>query len=52
MATIDTIIHNGRECVVLDVSSYQDLVDARDHADAMREIGAGAPTIRQADMAA
>ncbi len=34
------------DTVTLDASEYQDLIDARDHAIAMREVGAGVmPTL-------
>jgi len=47
---IDIIIQDGRERVVLDRSDYEDLIDSRDAAIAMREIAAGAPTIPAAEM--
>ncbi len=39
--TIDTIVQDGRERVVMDHADYQDLIDARDHAVAMRRIATG-----------
>ncbi len=39
--TIDTIVQDGRERVVMDRAEYQDLIDARDHAVAMRQIATG-----------
>jgi DNA-binding XRE family transcriptional regulator len=47
---IDIIVQDGRERVVLDKSDYEDLVDSRDHAIAMRDIAAGAPTIAESEM--
>jgi DNA-binding XRE family transcriptional regulator len=47
---IDIINQDGRERVVLDRSDYEDLIDARDAAIAMREIAAGAPTIPDSEM--
>jgi DNA-binding XRE family transcriptional regulator len=47
---IDIIIHDGRERVVMDKSDYEDLIDARDHAAAMRDIAAGAPTLTRAEL--
>ncbi len=47
---MDLIEHDGRERVVLDRQEYQDLIDARDHARAMQDIAAGAPTIPDSDM--
>ncbi|HET6605305.1 MAG TPA: helix-turn-helix transcriptional regulator [Rhodopila sp.] len=38
------------ETVRLTRDEYQDLVDARDHAIAMREIAAGAPTLTDAEL--
>lgn len=38
------------DSVTLSQSEYQDLIDARDHAIAMREVGAGAATIGEQDM--
>jgi DNA-binding XRE family transcriptional regulator len=37
--------------VTLDASEYRDLIDARDHAIAMREVGAGVmPTLTPAEL--
>jgi DNA-binding XRE family transcriptional regulator len=47
---IDTIIQDGRERIIMDRNDYEDLVDARDHAIAMRAIAAGAPVIPEAEM--
>jgi DNA-binding XRE family transcriptional regulator len=38
------------ETVTLTRDEYQDLVDARDHAIAMRDIAAGAPTLTDAEL--
>jgi DNA-binding XRE family transcriptional regulator len=38
------------ETVTLTRDEYQDLVDARDHAVAMRDIAAGAPTLTDAEL--
>ncbi len=48
--TIEIIIHNGRERVVMDRNDYEDLINSRDAAIAMREIAAGAPTIPDSEM--
>jgi DNA-binding XRE family transcriptional regulator len=48
--SIDFIVQDGRERVVLDRSDYEDLVDARDAAIAMRDIAAGAPTIPASEL--
>jgi hypothetical protein len=48
--TIEIIIHNGRERVVMDRNDDEDLIDSRDAAIAMREIAAGAPTIPDSEM--
>jgi DNA-binding XRE family transcriptional regulator len=50
--TIETLIQDGRERVIMDRSDYEDLVDARDHLAAMRRIADGAPTISHAEMPA
>ncbi len=47
---IKTIVHDGRERVVMDRQAYEDLVDARDAALAMRDIAHGAPTVSDAEM--
>jgi DNA-binding XRE family transcriptional regulator len=39
--SVETIVQNGRERVILDREVYQDLLDARDHAIAMREVATG-----------
>ncbi len=39
---VETIVQNGRARVILDREVYEDLLDARDHAIAMREVVTGA----------
>lgn len=41
---------SGDELVVLSRQEYQDLLDARDHAAAMREVAAGADTLTDAEL--
>ncbi len=41
---------DGVERVSLPRSDYQDLVDARDHAVAMRDVAAGAPVLTEAEL--
>jgi len=49
--SIQTIISpSGDELVVLSRQEYQDLLDARDHAAAMREVAAGADTLTDAEL--
>lgn len=48
--SIDTIVQDGRERVVMDITDYQNLVDARDHEVAMRDIAAGAETLSEGEM--
>ena len=49
--TVQTIVSpSGDELVVLSRQEYQDLLDARDHAAAMREIAAGAETLTDAEL--
>jgi DNA-binding XRE family transcriptional regulator len=48
--TVETIMHNGEEKIILSPTDYQDLIDARDHAIAMREVAAGAPTLTSAEL--
>jgi DNA-binding XRE family transcriptional regulator len=48
--TIETITQNGEEKVVLRRRDYEDLIDARDHAVAMRDIVAGAPTLTAVEL--
>jgi len=48
--TIETIVWNGEEKVILSRTDYEDLIDARDHAIAMREIANGAPTLSGAEL--
>ena len=47
---MDIIKQDGRDRVVLDRAEYQDLIDARDHALAMRDIAAGAETLTEAEL--
>jgi DNA-binding XRE family transcriptional regulator len=42
---LETIIQNGQERVILDRKTYDDLIEIRDHAQAMRDIAAGRPTL-------
>jgi len=48
--TIQTIIQDGEEKILLSRSDYEDLIDARDHAIAMRDVAAGAPTLSDAEL--
>lgn len=49
--TIQTIVSpSGDELVVLSKQEYQDLLDARDHTGAMREVSAGADTLTDAEL--
>ena len=43
---------DGTEHVSLPRAEYQDLIDARDHAIAMRNIAAGAPVLAEAELEA
>jgi DNA-binding XRE family transcriptional regulator len=47
---VEILVENGRERVILDRNDYEDLIDARDHAVAMRDIAAGADVLSQAEM--
>jgi len=47
---IETIIHNGQKRIVMDLAEYENLIDARDHAIAMRDIAGGADTLTSAEM--
>src|SRR5277367_6985705 len=48
---IQTIVSpSGDELVVLSRQDYQDLLDARDHAAAMREVASGADTLTDAEL--
>ena len=47
---VERIVQDGRERVVMDRDVYEDLVDARDHAIAMREVGAGATVLSGAEL--
>ena len=47
---MNTMILDGKERIVLDPEEYQDLIDARDHAIAMAEIKAGAPTLSETEL--
>ena len=49
--TIETIVENGRERVILDRADYEDLIDARDHAIAVHDIAAGAVPLTSQEMA-
>ena len=49
--TVETIMQDGRERVVLDRDDYEDLIDARDHAIAMRDISSGAVPLTSQEMA-
>lgn len=49
--SIQTIVSpSGYELVVLSRQEYQDLLDARDHATAMREIATSADTLTDAEL--
>jgi DNA-binding XRE family transcriptional regulator len=49
--SIQTIVSpSGDELVVLSRQEYQDLLDARDHAAAMREVASGADTLTDAEL--
>ncbi|HEY1934177.1 MAG TPA: helix-turn-helix transcriptional regulator [Acetobacteraceae bacterium] len=49
--SIQTIVSpSGDELVVLSRQEYQDLLDARDHAAAMRAVAAGADTLTDAEL--
>jgi hypothetical protein len=49
--SIQTIIApNGDELVVLSRREYQDLLDAGDHASAMRLVAAGADTLTDGEL--
>ncbi len=41
---------DGTDHVSLPRAEYQDLIDARDHAIAMRDIAAGAPVLSEAEL--
>jgi DNA-binding XRE family transcriptional regulator len=41
---------DGMERVSMPMSDYQDLVDARDHAIAMRDVAAGAPLLTESEL--
>ncbi len=47
--TIETMVLNGRERIVLDRQDYEDLIDARDHARAMVDVAVGG-TLTDAEM--
>ena len=47
---VERIVQGGRERVVMDLDVYEDLVDARDHAIAMRAVAAGAPVLSGAEL--
>jgi DNA-binding XRE family transcriptional regulator len=49
--TIETIVQDGHERVILDRVEYEDLIDARDHAIAMRDVAAGGGVLSAAEMA-
>jgi DNA-binding XRE family transcriptional regulator len=46
---IETILQDGHERIVMDRQTYEDLVDARDHAIAMRGVANGEPTFTEAE---
>jgi DNA-binding XRE family transcriptional regulator len=49
--TVQTIVSpSGDELVVLSRQEYQDLLDTRDHAAAMRGVAAGAETLTDAEL--
>lgn len=49
--TVLTITLDGREMVAMTRAEYQDLIDSRDHAAALRDVAAGAmPTLSDADV--
>lgn len=49
--SIQTIVSpSGDELVVMSRQEYQDLLDARDHAAAMRAVAAGADTLTDAEL--
>jgi DNA-binding XRE family transcriptional regulator len=50
--TVETIVQDGRERVILDRVEYEDLIDARDHAIAMRDIADGAVPLSSKEMTA
>jgi DNA-binding XRE family transcriptional regulator len=41
---------DGSRKVVMSEADFQDLLDARDHAEAMRKVAAGAPTFGEAEV--
>ena len=41
---------NGAERISLPCAEYQDLIDARDHAIAMRNIAGGAPVLTESEL--
>ena len=41
---------DGSRKVVMSEADFQDLLDARDHAEAMRGLAAGAPTFAEAEV--
>jgi hypothetical protein len=41
---------DGSRKVVMSEADFQDLLDARDHAEAMRRVAAGAPTFAEAEV--
>jgi DNA-binding XRE family transcriptional regulator len=47
---VETISQDGRERIVMDRGDYDELVDAKDHAIAMRDIANGAETLTSAEM--
>jgi DNA-binding XRE family transcriptional regulator len=50
--SMEIILQDGRERVILDRVEYEDLVDARDHAIAMRDIAGGAVPLSSEEMTA
>jgi DNA-binding XRE family transcriptional regulator len=49
---IKTIKQDGRERVVMDRAVYENLVNTRDHAQAMRDVATGAATLTEAEVRA
>jgi DNA-binding XRE family transcriptional regulator len=49
---METVFHDGRECVIVDRRAYEDLLDARDHAHVMRDIATGRPTLSPEELTA
>jgi DNA-binding XRE family transcriptional regulator len=43
-------ITSGNDTITLSRTEYEDLIDARDHAVAMRNVASGAPTLSEAEL--